>query len=139
MSHFKTARPTAIAPPKATKVLVWQLGLTIILSLFAALFFSLSNAGSVLLGGCISLAGQAFYNFRALRNFGSRFADRVVRSAYSAMYGKWAIIITASLICVRTIEELNIGLLYASLFLVHTLGALLLPLLVKRNGLRPNS
>ncbi len=131
MSYFKAHRQTSISRPIASRVLLMQLLVTMVGSLIG--FLVAPNIGaSVALGGLISISGQAFYSFRALRHFGSGNVGLVISATYSAMWGKWLIIIAGSLLAAIKIDELNAGVLYLSVFFVHTLGALLLPVLVKR-------
>jgi len=134
MSYFKARSQRPISKPAANRVLFVQLVMTFFFALIAT-FFAPNIGASVALGGLISLAGQAFYNFRALRHFGSPDITLVISATYSAMWGKWMIIIAVSLIAAIKIEELNTGVLYASIFFVHTVGAILLPVLVKRVAL----
>jgi len=131
MSYFKTHPAKQLKRPVTYRVLAFQLIITFTAGMLVG-FFSPINGLTVLLGGAISICGQAFYNYRALCNYGESFAPNIVASTYSAMWGKWAIIIAASLVAVLKIEELNAGVFYCSLFGVQTIGALALPILVKR-------
>ncbi|MEJ2073912.1 MAG: hypothetical protein P8X79_10690 [Reinekea sp.] len=92
---------------------------------------------SVLLGGSISTVGQIYFNYGALKKFGCINAGLVVVTTYRAMFGKWLVIFSLSLITVTQIKEINAGVLFSTIFVVHTLGALLLPVLVKRMADRP--
>lgn len=133
MSYFKTHRAQPIKRPLVYKVTLAQLGITFAVALITT-WFAPNLAFSMLLGGLIGLAGQFFFNVRALRHFGSVESALVVTSTFSAMWGKWLIIIATSVIAVMKFEELYAGALFLSLFIVHTMGALLLPVLVKREA-----
>jgi F0F1-type ATP synthase assembly protein I len=132
--YFKARKAQKISRPIVNQVLWVQFFVTLLLALLCTIFAQTIGA-SVLLGGIISLLGQTFYNYRALRHFGSRDPGAVISSTYSAMWGKWMIVVSGSLIAVMQIKELNAGALFASVFFVHTVGALLLPVLVKRVAL----
>lgn len=120
-----------MARPSTHWVLVVQLILTVFIGMIGAWFQP--NAGlSLFLGGMISVLGQAYFNFRALRSFGDRSTLNVLAATYRAMWGKWVIIIGLSLVLVLKIEYLNAALVFVSLFGVHTLGAFALPILVRR-------
>lgn len=129
--YFKARKATPIKAPAVNIVLWVQLFVTVVFALMSTLYAPNIGA-SVLLGGLTSTLGQAFYNYRALRNFGDPDITKVISATYSGMWGKWLVIMSGSLIAVMSIKELNAGALYLSLFGVHTLGALLLPVLVKR-------
>jgi len=130
MPYFKPRSATKLAPPATALIAAVQMALVLPVGLGLALWApQLSIA--VLLGGSISVVGQCYFNFRALRYFGSTQIAQVVAATKTAMVGKWAIIIGFSLACVIRWPDLNAGALYLSLFISHTLGALLLPLLVE--------
>lgn len=131
MSHFRDRPATVLRRPVVIWVPVFQLLLTVVAGVLCGIV-SLNLSAAILIGGFIASGGQAYFSLRALRSFGSVDAGAVIASTYSAMWGKWAIIIAGSLLAVMTIEELNAAVLYGSLFIVHTAGALLLPVLVKR-------
>lgn len=89
---------------------------------------------TILSGGMIAICGQAFYNMRALKHYGTPNTGLVLLSASRAMWGKWLIIISATTAIAVTVQEFNAAVLYASVFGLHTLGALLLPVLVKKSS-----
>lgn len=133
MSYFKSRTAQPIRRPMVNKVLAIQLLVTIGVGLLV--WIVATNIGvSVLLGGLISIVGQSYFNFRALRKFGTPDTTTVIAGTFQAMWGKWLIIIATSIVAVAKLEELNAGVFFASLFGVHTLGALLLPVLVKREA-----
>lgn len=129
MPYFKARTAAKLLPPATAPIAVVQLIAVLSIGLIVALW-SAQLSVAVLLGGSISIVGQCYYNFRALRYFGSAHIGQVVAATKTAMVGKWAIIIGFSLASVIRWPDLNAGLLYLSLFMSHTLGALLLPLLV---------
>lgn len=131
MPYFKKTFAAKLKRPVTIKVILVQLTLALIFSIVFAFIDGYAGL-SVLVGGLIAVAGQVFYNMRALRFFGSPNIGLILSSTSSAMRGKWLIIISATTASVVTIEELNTVVLYASVFGLHTLGALLLPILVKR-------
>ncbi|MFT4674294.1 MAG: F0F1-type ATP synthase assembly protein I [Reinekea sp.] len=129
MPYFKPRVAAKLAPPATARIAVVQMIFVMLSGLVLALWAPLLSV-AVVLGGSISVVGQCYYNYRALRYFGSSHIGQVVAATKTAMVGKWAIIIGFSLACVIRWPDLNPGLLYSSLFISHTLGALLLPLLV---------
>ena len=131
MSYFKARSQQSIRRPATWQVSLVQLIVTLFLALSGWLFTTNIGA-SAALGGIISIVALAFYNFQALRHFGSHDTNRVILATFSAMWGKWLILIAACLIAVVKLKELNAGVLYASAFIVHLVGALLLPIYIKR-------
>jgi len=130
MPYFKARSATKLAPPATALIAAMQMALVLPIALVVALWAPQLGV-AVLLGGSISVVGQCYFNFRALRYFGSSEIAQVVAATKTAMMGKWAIIIGFSLACVLRWPDLNAGFLYLSLFISHTLGALLLPVLVE--------
>lgn len=130
MSYFKPYSAKLLKRPVAYGVLVVQLLATLTTTL-VALMVEVIIGLAVLSGGLISVSAQAFFNYSALRHFGDPNALKVFAATVKAMVGRWSIIIGFSLTAVIIYEELHAGALYGSLFLVHLLGALALPLLVK--------
>ncbi len=86
------------------------------------------------MGGFISICGQAFYDYRALLNFGDLDVPKVIRTTYRAMWGKWLIYISLSLLIIFQFKQINAGALYMSLSTIHIIGALALPVFVKRSA-----
>ena len=129
MPYFKARTAAKLARPATASIAVVQLMAVLPIGLILALWAPQLSV-AVVLSGSISIVGQCYYNFRALRYFGSPHIGQVVAATKTAMVGKWAIIIGFSLACVIRWPDLNAGILYLSLFISHTLGALLLPLLV---------
>ena len=136
MSYFKARQAQPISRPSVIRVSVFQLIVSAVGAL-TGLMIAKNIGLAVLLGGCISTAGQGYFNYSALKNFGCINAGLVVLTTYHAMFGKWLVIISLSLIAVTQINELNAGVLFGTIFVVHTLGAFLLPVLVKRVADRP--
>lgn len=131
MSYFRARSPMPIERPVFMRVHMVQLLVTLLGS--AGLTWGAPILGlSMLIGGCIAVLGQFFFNVSALRLFGSPQVSSVIVATYRAMWGKWLIIIAASLSAIVVFKELSAGALFAGVFIVHTLGALLLPVLVKR-------
>jgi F0F1-type ATP synthase assembly protein I len=130
MPYFKPRSPAKLVPPATALIAAVQMTFVIPIGLILALWAPQLSV-AVVLGGSISVVGQCYFNFRALRYFGSSHIGQVVAATKAAMVGKWAIIIGFSLACVIRWPNLNAGALYTSLFISHTLGALLLPLLVE--------
>jgi hypothetical protein len=131
MPYFKRRPKQAIKRPVVHQVLGVQAIVTLVIAVGLGLFNTLDGL-AVLVGGLIAISGQAFYNKRALQFFGTPNIGLILSSTSSAMWGKWLIIISATTACAVTIDEFNTVVLYASVFGLHTLGALLLPVLVKR-------
>jgi len=130
VSNFKPYSVKILKRPVASDVLMVQLSATLATTLVAVML-ELIIGFAVLLGGLISVSAQAFFNYSALRHFGDPDTLVVFADTVKAMLGRWSIIIGFSLTVVIIYEELNAGALYASILLVHLLGALALPLLVK--------
>ena len=131
MSYFKARSQQFIKKPATWPVFLVQLAVTLVFALIG--WFVAPNIGvSVMLGGAISIAALVYYRYQALRHFASPDASRVILTTFSAMVGKWAILVIVSLLVVVKFDELNAGVLYLSTFVVHTIGALLLPVYVKR-------
>ncbi len=131
MQYFKKRTAAKLNKPSTYSVTLAQLALTMVLSSIAAIAdgeFGLS----ILAGSLIAIIGQAYYNSRALKYFGTIDSSFVVSTTYSAMWGKWLIVVSASLACVLVRPDFNAGALYLGLFIVHTFGAFLLPVLVRR-------
>ena len=131
MPYFRKRPSQTIKRPVAHQVLGVQAIVMLVLVLIFG-FINTLNGLAVLIGGLIAIGGQAFYNRRALKYFGSPDTNLILSSTAIAMWGKWLIIISATTACAVTIKEINAAVLYASVFGLHTLGALLLPVLVKR-------
>ena len=131
MTYFKSRETESIHKPSIKTVLFWQV-LASIAGGLIVWWFSGMAALSFVCGGLISILGQGFYGVRALRFFGTPEALKSVSAAVAAMAGKWLIIIVATLLLLTYIEEFRAGAYFAGLFIIHTTGALLLPLLVKR-------
>lgn len=131
MPVFKPYSVKLLKRPVVYRVLVVQLLATFCATLVGVLIQPIIGL-SVLLGGLICVSAQAFYNYRALRSFGDLNTSNVIAATYNAMWGKWAIVLTLSLLIVILYKELNAAVLYTSLFSIHTLGALMLPVLVKK-------
>ena len=131
MSYFKARSQQSIKRPATWQVSLVQLIMTLLFALLGW-YFATNIGASAALGGFISIVALGYYNFQALRHFGSHDTSRIILSTFSAMWGKWLILIVACLIAVVKLKELNAGVLYASAFIVHLVGALLLPIYVKR-------
>ena len=131
MSYFKARSQQRINRPATWPVFLVQFLVTLVFALIGW-FFAPNIGVSVMLGGTISIAALVFYRFQALRHFASPDTSRVILATFSAMIGKWVILVSACLIAVVKLEELNAGVLYLSAFVVHIVGALLLPVYVKR-------
>lgn len=131
MTYFKSREAESIHKPSIKTVLFWQLLVALAGGLIAWVFSGLA-ALSFVCGGLISIAGQAFYGARALRFYGTPEALKSVSAAVAAMWGKWLIIIVATSLLLTQAEELKAGAYFVGLFIIHTTGALLLPVLVKK-------
>ncbi|EAR11228.1 ATP synthase subunit I [Reinekea blandensis] len=131
MSYFKAHLPQKIARP-----VIWRVHLAQIIVLLAMTALTTGFAPilglSMVIGGLIAVMGQFFFNIRALRQYGSPQVSSVIVATYRAMWGKWLIVIAGSLAAVVVFEELSAGVLFAGVFITHTVGALLLPVLVNR-------
>ena len=131
MSYFKARRQERLRRPATWQVLLLQSVLTVSIALLGWLY-SRQLGMSLGLGGFISVGAQAFYNYQALRHFGNPDTGKIIVATYSAMWGKWIIMIAACLGSAIKLNELNAGALYTSAFFVHIVGAFLLPVYVKR-------
>lgn len=131
MAYLNNQNARQIKKPAVRLVFYWQLVVMIVIALFFGLL-SLSAGFAALLGGAVSVAAQGYYNYRALKYFGTPEAFRSVSAAVSGMWGKWVIVIAATLSILTLYEELKAGAYFVGLFGVHTLGAFLLPVLVKK-------
>lgn len=131
MTYFKDREAELIHKPSIKSVLYWQLFVLVAVSLVAWLF-SGAAALSFGCGGLVGFAGQGFYGARALRFYGTPDALKSVSAAVAAMWGKWLIIIVATSVLLTYVEELKAGAFFVGLFVIHTTGAFLLPVLVKK-------
>lgn len=136
MSYFKMRNSQPITRPIVIWVPVVQLVVSV-LGCALGMLIAKNIGWAILLGGFISIVGQSYYNIRALKHFGNVNAGLVVAATYRAMWGKWLVIIALSLIAITQFNELNAGVFLGSLFFVYTLGAFLLPILVKRVANKP--
>lgn len=130
MPYFKERPAQMLKKPLVHRVWFVQLIATILAGIVVGLVNPIMGF-SVAIGGLICVIGQAFYVFRALTYFGDRDATKVLASTFSALWGKWLIIVMGSLVVVMQFDQISASALYVGLFGIHTFGALLLPVLVK--------
>lgn len=131
MALFKAYQAQPLRRPMVHQVLWAQLAGVGALTLLAASLAPITGL-SVFLGGIIATLAQSYFNIRALREYGHPDVRRVVAATQKAMWGKWGIVIGFSLAVILSVEQISAGALFTGVFIIHTLGALLLPVFVKK-------
>lgn len=133
MTYFKNKPAAIVKRPYRFKLTGVQAVLSVVLAIIAGLF-NTTTGWSVLIGGLIATLAQAYFNVRAVRHYGSFDATKTILDTYSAMWGKWVVIIVLSLLCVVFLaDNIQAGALYTSMVCVYLVGVFLLPVLVKRS------
>lgn len=133
MTYFNNKPAIVINRPYRFKITGVQFLLSVILALIAGLN-NITTGWSVLVGGLIATLGQVYFNIRAVKHYGRLDATKTISDTFSAMWGKWALIIVLSLMSVVVLaDKIKAGALYSSMFGIYLLGVFLLPILVKRS------
>lgn len=133
MTYFNNKPANIVKRPYRFKITGVQAFLSVIFALVAGLF-NIKTGWSVLLGGLIATLGQAYFNIRAVKHYGSLDTTKTIIDTFSAMWGKWALIIALSILSVVVFaDKIKAGALYTSMFGIYMLGVFLLPVLVKRS------
>lgn len=132
MPYFKERVPKRLNRPSVIRVSAIQ---AVVMLAVTGLIWVMNQSTGIAFGcgSIISLIGQMYFNFLALKRYGDSEVSGLIVDTYRAMWSKWLIIVSASLAVILAWQEIQALALYSGVFVSHTLGALLLPVLVKNS------
>ena len=96
---------TSIARPPVYRVVMMQLGLSILLALIA-LIHSFEASYSALFGGLTSAIPNSYLIWRSFRYRGARSVDQVVQSFYQGESGKFILTVVCFAVIFSTVDPL---------------------------------
>lgn len=108
--------------PPTGRIALVQVTAMLALSGLAYVTLGLVFAGSVLLGGLISIIPNAYFAHKVFRHTGARAMETVVRNAYLGEFVKLALTGAGFGLAFVLVEPLHVPGLFAGFVLVHVTG-----------------
>ncbi|MBG11076.1 MAG: hypothetical protein CMD92_07930, partial [Gammaproteobacteria bacterium] len=122
LARFLFVDVTNLKPPPVYKVIVAQVSATAFITVVSLALMSVPAAVSVLLGGIVSSASNAFFAAQTFKHRGARSAHKIVKGFLAGEIGKFFITIVMFALCFSLLPNVIEFAMILSFLTVHVVG-----------------